>query len=255
MILCPVCKVKSYLIWRERQYRVYRCKNCKVAFLYPLPEDTSFIYNDAYFKNWYIKYHSERKNYIKKLFSIIERDIELKGKLLDVGCGTGILLEVAKEKGCEVYGQDISPFAVTHCRNKGFDVYDKPLPELNLPENSFDIITMFDVIAHFKDPVSYIKTVAKILKQGGYLIIKTPYHSPLLFFLSNLLSFTGKSRALLHIPAQIFHFNYQSLNLLLSNNNLKLINSIIIDDFSLLDKPIFLRIISGKSLITMWQKL
>ncbi|HOL22431.1 MAG TPA: methyltransferase domain-containing protein, partial [bacterium] len=139
-------------------------------------------------------------------------------------------------------------------RNKGFDVYDKPLPELNLPENSFDIITMFDVIAHLKDPVSYIKTVAKILKSGGYLIIKTPYHSPLLFFLSNILSFTGKSRALLHIPAQIFHFNPQSLNLILTDG-FKLLNISRTYDFSSSDKRGIIHIIKSDSLITIWQKM
>lgn len=251
MIHCPICKSKSYRIWKEKNYKVYRCKNCTVSFLYPLPENVESIYNEKYFQNWYLKYYQERKKYIENLFTLIERHIKERGKLLDVGCGVGILLEVAKKKGWEVYGQDVSSFAVNYCRDKGFNVYDKPLPELNLSHYSFDVITIFDVMAHLKDPLSYMNMCAKFLKPGGYLIIKTPYHSPLLFFIANILSFTGKSRSLLHIPAQIFHFNSQSLNSILSND-FSLIYKRTVDDFSSMDKHT-IYLIKNISLITMWQ--
>ncbi len=202
---CPVCKSGIFLIWKEKAYRAYMCKKCRVAFLHPLPENPSAIYNGEYFNKWYIKYYSERKAYNGKLFSMVQRYAGRKGKLLDVGCGAGIFMEAAREKGWDVYGQDISPFAITHCRGRGYAVYDRPLPETCIEENSFDVITMMDVIAHLKDPVSYIRYSYKLLKPGGYLVIKTPHYSVSLFLLANLLSFTGKSRALLHIPAQIFH--------------------------------------------------
>jgi len=213
MLICPICgKNKSRLIWQERKYKAYKCKSCKVVFLWPVLENPEKIYNEEYFKKWYLEYYDARKKYFKELFLEVQKFIGEKGKLLDVGCGFGVFLDVAAKKdGWEVYGQEVSPFAVDCCRKKGFEVFDKPLSELNLQENSFDVITVFDVIAHIKDPVSYIKTCKKILKPGGVLIIKTPYHSNSLFFLANLLSFTGKSRSLLHIPAQIFHFNENSL--------------------------------------------
>jgi len=231
MITCPVCEKKSYLIWRERQFSVYRCRNCSLSFVYPFPDKSTTLYNEEYFRRWYIRYYSERRTYITKLFSIFEKYIPPKGKLLDVGCGVGILLDVAKEKGYEIYGQDVSPFAVNYCREKGYKVFDKPLPQLNLPEASFDIITILDVIAHLKDPVSYIEACRKLLKPGGYLIIKTPYHPPYLFLLARFLSFTGKSRVLLHIPAQLFHFNKKSVKILVSNR-FYLLATTKIDDFA-----------------------
>lgn len=254
MIYCPLCKGKSYRIWKERNYKVYRCRKCTVAFLNPVPENVEKIYSEDYFQKWYIRFYNERRRYIEQLFSLIEKYIKGKGKLLDVGCGVGILLEVAKEKGWEVYGQDISNFAVDYCRNKGFfNVYNKPLPELNIPEHSFNVITMFDVIAHLKDPLSYINTCIKLLKPGGYLIIKTPYHSPLLFFIANILSFTGKSKSLLHIPAQIFHFTLQSqISMLSCNLNLLYTNRI--KDFSSLYTKNILCIIKNLSMVTIWQK-
>ncbi len=209
---CLICEGKSCLVWKERQYRAYRCRKCRIVFLYPLPANPSIIYNEDYFRKWYIKYYSRRKAYVGELFSDMEKQVGRKGKLLDVGCGAGILMEVAGERGWDVCGQDVSPFAVDYCRQKGFKVYNSPLPELDIPGNSFDLITLFDVIAHLKDPVSYIRSCSRLLKPGGSLVIKTPYHPPYLFLTANLFSFTGKSRGLLHVPAQIFHFQEDSLD-------------------------------------------
>jgi len=207
MIICPICKNKSKKIWKERQYTVWKCRNCKTSFLWPIPTNLEEIYNKRYFESWYLPYWNKRKKYFQKIFTEVEKNIKKKGKLLDIGCGVGIFLEVAKEKGWEVYGQEVSSFAIEWCRNKGLKVLDKPLPELNLPENSFDLVSMFDVIAHIREPVEYLNICKKILKPDGYLIVKTPSHSNFLFTFNKLFSFTGKTKTLLHIPAQIFHFS------------------------------------------------
>lgn len=257
MIHCPLCKGASNRIWKERKHRVYRCKNCSVAFLEPVPECVEKTYSKDYFQEWYIKYYEERKQYTENLFLLLEEHIKAKGKLLDVGCGVGILLETAKEKGWDVYGQDIAPFPAAYCKEKGFNIFNGPLQELNFPEESFDVITMFDVLAHLKDPVSYINTSVKLLKPDGYLIIKTPHHPCSLFFLANLLSFTGKSRSLLHIPAQIFHFTSHSLSTVLSAENLKMVYLIRQNDFSSYSgkHPLLLMIPSKTvSLLTLWKK-
>jgi 2-polyprenyl-3-methyl-5-hydroxy-6-metoxy-1,4-benzoquinol methylase len=259
--LCPICKsVHTRLVWKEKQFRAYRCENCRVVFLHPLPQEPSAIYNEDYFRKWYIRYYTERKRYTERLFSKIEKYTDIKGRLIDVGCGTGILMEVAKERGWEVYGQEISSFAVEHCSKKGFKVYNSPLSELNLSEKSFDLITLFDVIAHIKDPVSCISACSKLLKPGGHLVIKTPEHPPYLFLLANLLSFTGKSRVLLHVPAQIFHFSEESLTNTLPTFGFTLIKTIEIKDFSSLhnitiSNIIFRYLRDDKSLITVWMKI
>ncbi len=259
MIKCPVCAGGSSVIWRERQHRLYRCRKCRIVFLHPVPKNSSAIYNEDYFRKWYIGYYPQRKAYIEKLFSGIEQYAGTKGKMLDVGCGAGILLDVAKESGWEVFGQDVSSFAVDYCRGKGLEVYACSLTELNLPENSFDLITMFDVIAHLGDPVSYLKSCTRLLKPGGYLAIKTPYHPPSLFLLANLLSFTGKSRSLLHVPAQIFHFDRISVRNLPPYNNFALFNMMQIKDFDSFQKTVFFKKILSllekhKSLVVIWRK-
>jgi len=257
MINCPICSEISVLTWKERKNRMYRCRKCGVAFIHPIPENPSAIYSEDYFRKWYIKYYWERKACTENLFLKVEEYAGRKGKLLDVGCGAGILLDVARERGWEVYGQDVSPFAVDYCRKKGFVVHEKPLSELVLQEGSFDLITMFDVIAHLRDPAAYIRGCRKFLRPGGFLVIKTPCHSRLLFFTANLLSFTGRSRTLLHVPAQIFHFNENSLKEMCGTYGLELLKVNRMNDFYALQNRDFLHIIfdsfwDNKSVVTIW---
>lgn len=259
MINCPVCTEKSFLIWRERQYSAYRCEKCGVAFLHPFPVNPAEIYSEDYFRRWYISYFEERNAYLEQLFPFIEEYAGKKGKLMDTGCGAGIFLTAAKERGWDVCGQDVSPFAVDYCRKKGFEVYDGPLPELNLPKNSFDLITMLDVIAHLKEPAAYVETCGRLLKPGGCLVIKTPNHPKFLFYIARLLSFTGKSRALLHVPAQIFHFNENSLKAMCSAGGFKLLKINMMEDFSSLRRRGFIHIMlkcagADKSLASFWRK-
>ncbi|MCK9265600.1 class I SAM-dependent methyltransferase [bacterium] len=262
MVKCSICSNKSKLVWRDSKYKLYKCKNCETAFLYPLPPHPEKIYDKNYFHKWYINYYLERKRYLIKLLSKIENYVKLKGKLLDVGCGIGILLEVAEEKGCEVYGQEVSSFAASYSQEKGFTVNQISLSEARLPENYFDIITIFDVLAHLEDPLSYLKSCKKLLKPGGVIIIKTPYYSRFTLFFTNLLSFTGKSKSLLHIPAQMFHFYTDSFKIISESLELLFFNSFKVKEFQTLTKlnlkgviPFLYKFLfSNKSLIVILKK-
>lgn len=209
MVKCLFCKGESKLRIRIKNWKVYKCKNCGVSFLYPLIENAEKIYNQKYFEKWYIPFYEERKKYFEKLYLILKNSLPEKGKLLDIGCGIGIFLDLMREKGYDVYGQDVSPFAVDYCRSKNFIVFQELL---NFKfENEFDIITMIDVIAHIKNPLIYLQKCKKLLKPDGILIIKTLLHSNYLFTIAKLFSFTKKSNSILHIPAQIYHFDKNSI--------------------------------------------
>lgn len=211
MVRCPVCQYNgAKLIWKEKKYRVFKCLKCKIAFLNPVPSEIEKIYQKEYFERWYLKYYGERKRYFEKLIEKLNKFLPEKGKLLDIGCGVGIFLDLMKEKGYEVYGQDISTFAVKYCEEKGYKIFKGNFLGIKISEK-FDVITMFDVIAHLQQPLEYLKKCKKLLKPKGVLIIKTPYHNDFLFTIARIISFTGKSKSLLHIPAQIFHFNKTSL--------------------------------------------
>ncbi len=207
---CPICGYYSGRIWSETIYHAFRCKKCGVIFCGH--KASRFLYDEDYFCRWYIKPFQKRKRYLKKILRKIEKFVELpEGNYLDVGCGAGIFLDIAKENRWQATGMDISTAAVDYCRKKNLNVIPGDLAESGFQSEQFDVVSLFDVIAHLENPVNYLREIRRIIKSSGVLIIKTPRHPPRLFHIACFLRFTRKSRVILHIPAQIFHFNECSL--------------------------------------------
>ncbi|MCM8822294.1 MAG: class I SAM-dependent methyltransferase [Candidatus Omnitrophica bacterium] len=265
-LFCPLCGGDTELIWKDNLI-ARRCKKCGVIFC-PSSKETTSIYDESYFERWYIKSRFKRKRYIRKLIEKIGKAWPLQpGNLLDIGCGVGIFLEIMKENGWKISGTEVSPYACRYCEKKEFDVVCCQLEEAGFLSSYFDLITAFDVIAHLYKPQNYLREIYRILKKDGLLIIKTPHHPAFLFRFANIFRFTRKSKSLLHIPAQIFHFAPCSIKKFLSMNGFDILSTIRVNDipaffisFSLKSmfiflEQLFLRIISGSdSLIVIARK-
>jgi len=94
-------------------------------------------------------------------------------KLLDVGCSSGSLLHVASDLGYRVTGVEPATQAAATAQNAGFEIFNGLLHEANFPDNSFDIITLYEVIEHLTDPLSLVREAHRILKPGGLFLIGT----------------------------------------------------------------------------------
>jgi len=107
--------------------------------------------------------------------SICYLDGQDKGKLLDLGCGSGTFLSKMKKIGWKVVGVEPDEEAVRVARNNlGLNVYRGTIEEQNFEINSFEAITMNHVIEHLYDPVSTLKELYQLLKPKGKLVIITP---------------------------------------------------------------------------------
>ncbi len=97
------------------------------------------------------------------------------GRLLDVGCGKGDLLDRMRRRGWAVEGTDVDATALEYARAKhGLTVRLGTLDDLRFPAGSFDAITMNHVIEHVYEPVSLLWECRRILKSGGRLVVVTP---------------------------------------------------------------------------------
>jgi 2-polyprenyl-3-methyl-5-hydroxy-6-metoxy-1,4-benzoquinol methylase len=96
------------------------------------------------------------------------------GRLLDVGCGPGLLLDEARRRGYDTLGLELSRASAEHARDAlGLDVRELALEDF-ADEDRFDVVVLADVIEHLDDPVAAIAQCGALLRPGGVLCIVTP---------------------------------------------------------------------------------
>ena len=170
----------------ENVSRLVRCVNCGLIFVNPRPpfEEIARQYEGTYFRcpepvfGGYEDYEGDREE-IKRTFRMRLKPLIplLPGdhpRLLDVGCATGIFLEVARDAGWQGEGLDISEYALARAREKGLTVQHGTNPGALYAENTFDVITLWDLIEHVPDPAGLLAECHRLLRPGGVLAISTP---------------------------------------------------------------------------------
>ncbi len=179
---CPICKTASPLAGVKNGFTLYRCGQCGFLFVYPLPEDTLVIYTGDYFQgasggHGYLDYDRDKEpmrpafeEYLKRL----EQALGRKGRILDVGAATGFFLDIARQKGWDTAGVEPADFAAALGRKKGLDVRTGTLQDVEFPENSFDVVALWDVLEHLSDPRKAVSDVRRLLKPGGLFAFNTP---------------------------------------------------------------------------------
>lgn len=94
-------------------------------------------------------------------------------RILDIGCGDGHFLTVAKSKGWNVFGTEFTDEAVEVCRTKGIEMH-KGIIQSWQGEGNFDVITSFEVLEHIMDGREHAATVNSLLGKGGLFYFTTP---------------------------------------------------------------------------------
>lgn len=107
-------------------------------------------------------------------FSVMYLPYRRKGRLLEIGCGSGRMLKEMEGLGWQVEGIDFDAAAVRNSRSKGLTVHQGLLEDRHYANDSFDAITMSHLIEHVPDPVALLKECHRILKPGGALVVITP---------------------------------------------------------------------------------
>ncbi len=97
-----------------------------------------------------------------------------RGRLLEVGCGSGTALSFMQKLNWTVTGVDFDEGAVRNARSKGLDVRIGQLSAQSFAENSFDAVVMSHVIEHVPSPGNLLKECLRILNKEGVLVALTP---------------------------------------------------------------------------------
>lgn len=224
--ICPLCssvkassflKSIDHLVSRE-EFDLYKCGECGFVFTLKYPdeqnigkyyESDNYISHDDSAKGFLnLIYLQVRSLMLKKKRKIIENATRLtKGRILDIGCGTGYFVATMKKGGWDVTG--IEPnikardFAVSHF---ALGVIS-PEDIAELPAGIFDCITLWHVLEHFHDPFSYAAEIKRLLRPGGICLCALP----------NCSSFDanhyGEYWAAYDLPRHLWHFSPETFRL------------------------------------------
>ncbi len=108
------------------------------------------------------------------LASVVRHHVRPGASILDVGCGTGFVLEELR-KDYDVHGIDDAEIAVRFCHEKGLDFVERGvLGQSPLSRPSFDLIMFLDVIEHIDDDVGVLRAARELLAPGGSVLIAVP---------------------------------------------------------------------------------
>lgn len=186
---CYICGgTKCCIIKKEAAWNVIQCKDCSFVYITPVPSEQflhlhyqQYLPSDSiHIEQWRIM----MTNIFLRSINIIEARHSLgRGALLDIGCGYGFFLELARQRGWNVYGIEPCAHARAYAASKGIAVDSENLFTRAYSDEMFDVVTLFYVLEHLPEPLRYLKEINRILKPGGLLLIRVPHITPLVKFL------------------------------------------------------------------------
>lgn len=214
---CNLCGSRSAKqLFIKNGCHIVKCLKCSLVYVYPQPSKeflkeyyTKQMFNRGNKYDYNIKkgkpIYSERTNDIDKVNYV--RKFQKKGKLLDVGCAKGFFVFLAK-RAFDASGVEYSGSAVKTARKLGLNVVEGEIQDVK--NGKYDVITMWDVIEHVKDPSSTLKQANTLLKKNGYLFITTGDSNSLIAKASL------KNWTLMNPPGHLYYFSKETIKQLLA---------------------------------------
>ncbi len=155
------------------QSALHQCKACGFGMFLPAIPGTAEFYA-AITKHEY--YNPIKWEFWHALLDIKEYESP---HLLEIGCGEGDFLDLVRTElpGVVTHGHDLNADAVEVARRKGHKAYSgdlKGLIERESHQNAFDVICLFQILEHLANPIEFLKSLRRLLKNGGRLVIGVP---------------------------------------------------------------------------------
>ncbi|MCE5348268.1 MAG: class I SAM-dependent methyltransferase [Bacteroidales bacterium] len=224
--VCPLCaseKIKphfrctDHLVSKE-VFEVFKCTDCSFEFTQDYPGETEI--GKYYESDDYISHSDTAKGFSNKIYRLV-RNLMLKkkkriiishtclqkGRILDIGCGTGYFAGEMKKAGWLVNGIEINKKARDFAISRfGLEVIS-PGQIDTLKAGSFDCITLWHVLEHFHDPFKYSSDILRLLKPGGSCLVALPNSN------SYDSGYFEEFWAAYDVPRHLWHFNPSSFSL------------------------------------------
>jgi len=214
---CKICGGEDTLVEMPVLFDYLQCEQCEtyVKDSFPEPEElkkslTNFLLSASTSE----KKAQKRINVAHAQLEVIEKYVKV-GKVYDLGAASGFFLKAAKDRGWEVYGNELSSVAI----KQALERYDVDLEcgfyeFLDVKKSEYDAIVMWNSLEHVFEPDTVIEKSYASLKDGGVIFIKVPAKTK-----QQLSSFYEREH--------FFEFNKNSLEILLKRKGFKIVESVL----------------------------
>jgi|SRR5687767_3013927 len=213
---CLICssgklrQLKGY-----EKHDLIKCADCGFVFMKRIPTEEELR---TYYSVYAYEYEKPMPESTRISYENLMEDLEpyrLSNKILDVGCGEGWILEIAKQRGWEVYGTEFSSRAFEICQKKGIKMYQGKLEPGKMEEKEYDVIISSETIEHINNPQEEIANIFSLLRKGGLFYATTPnFNSYLRYIL--------KSRYnIIEYPEHLCYYTRKTINRLFKSNGFR----------------------------------
>jgi SAM-dependent methyltransferase len=154
--------------------RIVDCRRCGLRFRNPREDDATILAAYADVEDpVYLANEGSRVLTFERSLDRLEAQVSSRGALVDVGCYTGVFLDVAARRGWRVTGVEPSRWASEVARRRGHAVRTGTLAAAGLPASCADVVTLWDVLEHCVDPLRDLIAARELARPGGYLALST----------------------------------------------------------------------------------
>jgi len=208
----------------EKTYNIFFCEICKVGVTIPIPSpgELSSLYSSGTYRaangKRFVGLVETAINFSRQLRRKRIEKYKEKGRILDIGCGRGVFLDVMRKHGWKVAGTEYNKeTAESINKNYNINIVTGDPGDWGFPPGSFDVVTMNHVLEHMSAPENAIGECSRLLVKGGLLVVAVPN-------ITSLQSSFGKHLWFhLDIPYHLYHFSEEGLSSLLEKYNFHLL--------------------------------
>ena len=233
-IVCDSTRAKTVFRVDGVAHPIVACQDCGLGYYHPLPSDGEVA--AFYPAEYYGEPGTKFRPFIEKLVRIVgkrhvaflSREVRKGGRVLDIGCGRGVLLGPLADMGLETYGVELSEHAVRGADPRADIRIAAHVRDAGFKDELFDEIILWHVLEHLADPRETLEECFRLMRPGGKIIVSLP----------NFGSFQSRvsGAAWFHLdpPRHLYHFSTGALERLLRRCGFETIS---VHHFSLRQNP------------------
>lgn len=234
---CPLCGAREFkTLYHWDKVQIVRCLSCCIIFMNPHIDEEGqreIFSSPGRIKELLPLLKAEGGDSPVEVYQDCLEEVERltnKGRLLDVGCGTGELLNIAQRRGWEVWGIDNCPSRIAQAKER-YNLNNlsvTTLEKADFHEEEFDALVMWDIIEHLSHPNQILQKARRLLKKDGLLLISTANQHSLLGMIADGLYRLSLKRVTwplktLYPLTHPLYFTPETLKKIVTNNGLTVI--------------------------------